>query len=145
MGLFDWFVAELDCRACGRRSPPDNTTSVQTKLRESPRQNCLVVGDELAVTPETAEDARYTLLRPPDGPDVRILQHWTCPSCDGFPPQWLEVVVRSGRIASIESVVLDRDALDRAHFIEDESLYLASGRSDDPQAALRDLRGSLRR
>lgn len=137
MGLFDWFVAELTCRRCGRRSPADNTTSVQTKLREDARQNCLGVGSALSVTPASAEDARYTLISEPAGPEVRILQHWECPGC-GDLGQWLEVVVRDGRIAAIESVRFDAAALASAHYIEDETLLFAATAHPDAPPMLVD-------
>lgn len=137
MGLFDWFVAELTCRRCGRRSPTDNSTSVQTKLREDARQNCLGVGAALAVTPESAEDARYTLLSMPTGPEVRILQHWECPFC-GDLGQWLEVVVRGDVIAAIESIGFDAAALARAHYIEDETLLFAATAHPDAPPMLVD-------
>lgn len=126
MGLFDWFAADIACRACGARTAPDCGTGAQTKLHLNPRQNYLRVGDELPVTPESAEDARYTALGPhPDG-DIRILQNWDCGRCKDM-GQWLEVVVRDGRISSIESVTFDAARLAAAHYIEDESLLLAAG------------------
>lgn len=149
MGLFDWFVAELTCRRCGRRSPADNTTSVQTKLREDARQDCLGVGAALTVTPESAEDARYTLLSLPKGPDIRILQHWECPAC-GDLAQWLQVVVRDGTIASIEPLRFDAAALEAANYVEDETLLFAAAANPeappllaDPKEALRLLRAHL--
>lgn len=137
MGLFDWFVAELTCRKCGRRSAADNTTSVQTKLREDARQNCLGVGAALTVTPESAEDARYTLLSLPSGPEIRILQHWECPAC-GDLGQWLEVVVHDGQIASIESIRFDAAVLAAAHYIEDETLLFAATAHPDAPPMLVD-------
>lgn len=137
MGLFDWFVAELTCSKCGRRSPADNTTSVQTKLREDARQDCLGVGAALTVTPESAEDARYTLVSPPQGPEVRILQHWECPAC-GDLGQWLQVVVRDGTIASIEGIRFDAAALAAAHYIEDETLLFAAAAHPDAPPMLVD-------
>lgn len=149
MGLFDWFAADLACRACGARTGPDCGTGAQTKLHPRPRQNYLRVGDELPVTPDSAEDARYTALGPsPDG-DIRILQHWDCRSCDDS-TQWLEVVVRDGRILSIESVAFDAALLAAAHYIEDETLLTSVARFpetppmlNDPKEALRLLRASL--
>jgi len=125
MGLFDWFVAELTCAKCGKRSPPDNTTSVQTKLHPSPRQNFLEAGSQLPLTPESAENARYTLLSPPTGPEIRILQNWECPAC-GDLAQWLEVVICDGRITGIDSVTFGAARLAAAHYIEDESLLFAA-------------------
>ena len=125
MGLFDWFVAELTCQACGRLSPADNTTSIQTKLRADARQNCLAVGAALAVTRDSAEDARYTMVSAPTGPDVRILQHWECPAC-GDLAQWLEVIVREGKIVSIEAIRFDAAALKAANYVEDETLLFAA-------------------
>ncbi|TPW18707.1 MAG: hypothetical protein FD126_3348 [Elusimicrobia bacterium] len=122
MGLFDWFAADIACPACGARTG-ERSTGAQTKLHPSPHQNYLTAGDELVVTPDSAEDARYTVLRPHGGGDVRILQNWECPNCAVWPPPWLEVRVLEGRIASIAPVEF-LEGLARAHYIEDESLLL---------------------
>lgn len=123
MGLFDWFVAPLRCRSCGAVSDADGSTDVQTKLHDSPRQNYLGVGAALVVTRRSAEESGYSTLREPGGPEVLILQNWVCRTCKAWPPLWLEVSIRDGRIAGIESVDFE-PALKRAHFIEDESLLL---------------------
>lgn len=122
MGLFDWFAADIACPACGARTG-ERSTGAQTKLHPAPRQNYLRVGDELPVTPESAENARYSALRGHGADEVRILQNWECPDCAAWPPHWLEVVVRGGRIASVAPVGFS-EGLARAHYIEDESLLL---------------------
>ncbi len=143
MGLFDWFAADIACRACGARTAPDCGTGAQTKLHPSPRQNYLRVGDELPVTPESAEDARYTALGPPPAGDIRILQNWDCRACKDF-KQWLEVVVRNGRILSIESIQFNAAALEAAHYIEDETLLFAAAANPDTPPLLIDPKEALR-
>lgn len=143
MGLFDWFAADIACPACGARTAPDCGTGAQTKLHPNPRQNYLRVGDGLPVTPESAENARYTGLLPQVGPEVRILQNWECPNCAVWPPPWLEVVVRDDRIASIAPVGF-MEGLQRAHYIEDESLLLYAAGLPGAPRVLNDTRLALR-
>ncbi|MBI5596241.1 MAG: hypothetical protein HY928_09165 [Elusimicrobia bacterium] len=124
MGLFDWFVGDLECPACGVLSPADGRTNAQTKLRDKPYQMELAAGDELLVTRASALDAGYVPNDPfPPGDDLRILQTWECPSC-GAPFNWLQVVVRDGRILSVEAVSPDPDVLAAAHYIDEEALRL---------------------
>lgn len=121
MGLFDWFAADIACRACGGRVGAEASTGAQTKLHPSPRQNYLRVGSALPVSAESAAEAGYERLHPerPFGAEVRILQAWDCRHCDAF-PQWLEVTVRDGVIVAIAPVSVDADVLGRADLVDSD-------------------------
>jgi hypothetical protein len=115
---FDLFVAELRCPRCGHVSAADDTTDMQTKIRDERELAWLGVGSALEINPATVPGRCYYLVQPP-GDTIRILQSWSCPSCE-FYPNWAEIVVRDGRIESITAVPLDRETLGRAHFIDED-------------------------
>ena len=121
--MFDLFVAALRCPRCGHVSSGDDATNMQTKIRDDPERAWLGVGSALKIDPATVPDAGYFPVQPP-GDTIRILQIWACPNCDAY-PNWAEIVVRNGRIESITAVPLDRETLDRVHFI-DEDVYLVA-------------------
>ena len=126
---FDYFVGELRC-ACGAVTAGARSNA-QTKLRDHPDLAELGAGAPLELSEASARDAGYAVLRPIDSPKTRILQVWECPAC-GTPQNWLEVTLRAGRIASVESVALG-EALPRANFAMEEDLIVEaasrSGRS----------------
>ena len=120
----DLFVAELRCPRCGNVSAADDATNMQTKIRDEPELAWLGVGSALELDPATIPDADYYPVQPP-GDTIRILETWACPTCD-FYPNWAEIVVRDGRIESITAVPLDRDTLERVHFICQDAYYIAA-------------------
>jgi hypothetical protein len=122
--MFDLFVAELRCPRCGHVSAADDATNMQTKIRDDPERVWLGVGSALEIDPATVPDAGYYLVQPP-GDTIRILETWACPTCD-FYPNWAEIVVRGGRIERITAVPLDRETLDRVHFITEDVYGLAA-------------------
>ncbi len=116
----DYFVAPLKCPICGSISPEDNSTNMQTKIRNKPELAFLIVGCPLLIQPEVMEDSGYlTVQLPKTGEAIRILQTWDCPNC-GTPLNWAEIVVDNGVIQQIIPVILSRQQLDWAHFISDE-------------------------
>ena len=143
----DLFVAELRCPRCGHVSAADDATNMTTKIRDEPELAWLGVGSALEIDPATVPDAGYYLVQP-SGDTIRILQIWSCPSCD-FYPNWAEIVVRDGRIESITAVPLDRETLDRANFIDEDVYSVAAAlsgrtgldvaRNEDVVAFLRQL------
>jgi hypothetical protein len=124
----DLFVAELRCPRCGHVSAADDSTNMTTKIRDERELAWLGVGSALEIDPATVPDRRYYLVQPP-GDTIRILQSWSCPSCD-FYPNWAEIVVRGGRIESITAVPLDRETLARVHFIDEDVLGVAAALVD---------------
>lgn len=143
----DLFVAELRCPRCGHVSAADDSTDMQTKIRDEPELAWLGVGSALELDPVTVPDGDYYPVQPP-GDTIRILQSWSCPGC-GFYPNWAEIVLRDGRIESITAVPLNRETLERIHFIDEEVLGVAAAlvdrdsidvaRNEDVVALLRQL------
>ena len=120
MGMYDIFVAALRCATCGRTSPSDYTTNMQTKLRDAPDLSSFKVGDTLAINHATMVDSGYYAVQPASEP-VHIAQMWSCPYCHHY-PNWAEIVVRDSRIERIEAVPLDLPTLDRVHYLDDDAL-----------------------
>ena len=126
----DLFVAELRCPRCGHVSAADDATNMTTKIRDEPELAWLGVRSTLEIDPATVPDAGYYPVQPP-GDTIRILQSWDCPTCDSY-PNWAEIVVRNGHIESITAVPLNRETLERIHFICQDAYYIAedlSGRN----------------
>jgi hypothetical protein len=124
MMAYDLFVAELRCPRCGHVSASDDATNMTTKIRDEPERAWLGVGSALEIDPATVPDSRYYLVQPP-GDTIRILDTWACPTCD-FYPNWAEIVIRGGRIESITAVPLDREAIERVHFITEDVYGVAA-------------------
>jgi hypothetical protein len=120
----DFFVAELRCPRCGNVSAADGATNMQTKIRDEPELAFLGVGSAFECDPATIPDAGYYPVQPP-GDTIRIVDTWACPACD-FYPNWAEIVVRDGRIESITAVPLNRETLDRVHFITEDVYDIAA-------------------
>ncbi len=148
---FDNFVAAMTCSKCGAISPADDSTFMQTHIRDEPKMDFLGVGDELKVDPGDIGNRGYLTVRPPGvGEAVRILQTWRCPSCQTW-PKWAEVLIAKDRIQSITPVALGLASLDRAHYIEDDArdvVAALTGRAYAdiaPDEVLPLLRGSFQR
>jgi hypothetical protein len=134
----DYFVAPLRCPVCGNVSPADESTNMQTKIRDNPELAYLGVGHPLEIRPEEMAASGYLTIRPPDqSGEIRILQSWECPAC-GQAFNWAEIVVKDGVIQSIEAVPLDRATLGRANYISDDSIYVAADLTDRPVSDLLD-------
>jgi hypothetical protein len=99
-----------------------------TKIRDEPELAWLGVGSALKIDPASEPDAGYYLVQPP-GDTIRILPIWACPTCESY-PHWAEIVVRDGRIESIKAVPLDRETLERIHFIDEDVLGVAAALVD---------------
>jgi hypothetical protein len=130
MGMFDTFVAELRCPRCGWVSSADDSSGMQTKMRNEPALAWLTVGDELQVEHATMRESGYlpVQIQIPAEP-IRILQIWSCSHCHHY-PNWAEIVVRDGCIESITAVPLDLETLARVHYIEDEAMSVAAALAD---------------
>ena len=124
---YDIFVAALRCPHCERTTPADVSTNMQTKLRDDPDLSSLGVGDALSIDHATAVESGYLAVQRPADP-VHIGHIWACPSCH-HDPNWAEIVVRDGRIESIEAVPLDRATLERLHYLEEDAWYFIADRA----------------
>jgi len=122
----DYLVAQMCCPCCGHVSPADFTTEMQTRLREAPQLADIGVGDELPTCPVRAAACGYIVLRESGPGEGAVLLHtWGSPAC-GTPFQWAAVVVRDGKIASIEPTQLTRQAIERANYIEVDARAVAA-------------------
>jgi hypothetical protein len=128
MASFDFFVAEMKCPSCGKVSPRDASTNMQTKLRDEPELASFGVGDRFDFDLKAVEESGYRKIQDvAHGDPIRILQPWECPWC-GRAFNWAMIEIArtpSGMpIARIDPVVLDRATLESAHFISEEALYV---------------------
>src|SRR5262245_61747030 len=114
--MFDVFVAELRCPACGRVT---SDAEIQTHIRGGLAEgSALGVGFEFepaVLTTDHILDAGYTLVNPPEpNGAIRLLDVWICPHCQT--EQWAVVEIVDRKIRAIEAVQLDRATLDAANF-----------------------------
>ncbi|NMO16942.1 hypothetical protein HPC49_24825 [Pyxidicoccus fallax] len=134
---YDLFVAALTCPHCGETSPADDSTNMQTYVRDRAQANreFLAPGTPLPL------DSRRILARdydgylpvgvPAPGEPTRILHTWECPSC-GYGFNWAEVVVRDGVIERIDAVPFDREHFERSHLLSIEAMSVAVGLTGKP-------------
>ena len=126
---YDFFVAHLTCPVCGETSPADESTNMQTYIRDAPDMAALKVGDRLDIDPARIQlgdyDGYYVGRAPAPGEAIRLLQTWECPFC-GTPTNWAEVVVCNGVIDQIEAVPFDREHVERSHLIGHDAISIAA-------------------
>jgi rubredoxin len=113
---FDYFVGNLLCPVCGFISEADESTNMQTYIRNEPELAYLGIGSDLKFT-DIINSKDYLVNRIPN-PDeeIRILEIWECPSC-GKPFNWGEVVVHNEVITNISAVIFDRETFNRANLV----------------------------
>lgn len=137
--MFDWFVASLQCPACGAVSSPTSATNMVTHVRDDANGSELSVGSELDALDLRTDDilsSSYQLVSAPaPGEPIRLLDMWRCPSC-GRSDNWALVTISGNRITEIKAVILDRVMLERANFISDQCFILAAQLSDIPATDL---------
>lgn len=124
MGTFDNFVAQLRCPRCQRLSSADDSTGIQTKLRDEPDASWFSVGSQLSFDLHRVAESGYLPVQPAGQP-LRLLQIWSCGHCGKY-PNWAEVVIQGDRVAAIEAVPLDLATLDRIHFIDEDVAYFVA-------------------
>jgi hypothetical protein len=136
---YDFFVAPLTCPRCGATSPADESTNMQTYLRDNPSRALLGVGDALPLDPDRIRRDDYEGYRairaPTPGEPIRILQSWECPACEQ-PLNWAEIDVRNGVIHGINAVPLDRAHFERSHLISNDVISVASDLTGKPPVEL---------
>jgi hypothetical protein len=136
---YDFFVAPLTCPQCGATSPADESTNMQTYLRDNPSRALLGVGDALPLDVDRIrrdDYEGYRAIRAPDGGEpIRILQSWECPACGGA-LNWAEIEVRDGKIRGIHAVPLDRAHFERSHLIANDVISVASALTGKPPIEL---------
>ena len=109
--MFDWFVAPLQCPACGAVSPPTSATNMVTHLRDDANGSELAVGstfDALDLRTDDILSSSYQLVSAPaSGEPIRLLDTWRCPSC-GRSDNWALVTINGTRITAIEATAPTR-------------------------------------
>lgn len=112
--MYDSFVAELTCPACGSRPV---RAEIQTYLRGVDADGSWFgVGDRIELPAGAFDAAGYLPIGPApcDGP-VRLLGVWSAWCCGT--DQWASVEITGDRVTDIQAVVLDRTTLDAAHHL----------------------------
>lgn len=136
---YDFLVARLTCPVCGKASPADVSTNMQTYLRDDPDMASLEVGEPLPIEPERIRrngyDGYLAVKVPQPGDPIRILQTWECPSC-GMPANWAEVVIRNGVIESMTAVEFDREHFERSNLVANDVISIAADLTGKPFSEL---------
>ncbi len=138
--MYDWFISRLRCDSCGATSPATSATNMQTHLRDDADGSELGVGaqlDPLDVRTGDILASGYQLVaQPAPGELIRLLEMWECPVCKKS-DNWAMITLRGASvpstectpapsIESIDAVTLDRETLERAHFISDACEMVAA-------------------
>jgi hypothetical protein len=120
---FDFFAAELPCSTCGKIVSGAAMAHMQTRIQRDPQGAYLQVGAHIDIAPGGPSVNGYLTIRPPQHHSpIRLLEVWSCPFC-GATPQWAEVILEDEMIRSITAVPLNRETLDRVHYITDELTF----------------------
>lgn len=137
--MYDYFVAALRCPSCGRQTPADSSTNMQTHLRDDARGEELGLGSAIEpadLRPADILNSGYQLIREPiAGEPLRLLEMWTDPAC-GRGDLWALVTIDGTRLASIVAVSLNQATLASAHYISDNCVVVATAISGVPAADL---------
>jgi hypothetical protein len=126
---FDYLVGELKCPVCGKISPCDDSTNMQTKIQAVPSYSNLLVGTKLdfgELKPELEiQDAGYFQIVPhSSNDDIVLLETWECPNC-GTPYLWAKIVIQSDHIIKeISSVNLSKHLIKNSNYISGESISI---------------------
>jgi len=115
---FDYFVARLRCPGCGDEVDAEIQTHIQGGVADGAAFGVGAKIDAVFIEPDHLVRSGYAQVKElhPDDP-VRLLDMWTCPSCDT--EQWAAVDIVGGTIERIEGVKLDRATLESASYISD--------------------------
>jgi hypothetical protein len=112
---FDYFVAETKCFNCRRISPGDESTNMQTYIRDIPNLENLGVGSLIGQHLNEADG--YLKISKP-GEKTILLDTWNCTYC-GY-RNWARIVLLSGVIESIDSVELKIDEYRTSNYISQD-------------------------
>jgi hypothetical protein len=120
---YDFFVGFLRCPICGVISDADQSTNMQTYIRDEPELSNLGVGYSLKVDLDNMRDSNYIPIQSPNlDSEICIIDMWECPSC-GAPRNWAKIIVRDRIIQEVSSVSLTWEVLKQTHYISDECLH----------------------
>jgi hypothetical protein len=116
---FDVFVAVMKCFNCNRVSLADESTNMQTYLRDKPQLENLGIG--MFVGEHRDEADGYLKISNPNE-TVTLLDTWDCSYCNHR--NWAKITIEKGLITDIMAVKLDRSSYN-------ESNYISQGVSSD--------------
>lgn len=120
----DHFVGHLRCHQCGVVTT-DIAAGCETFLRQQPDGTIFGVGSPFDFDPaQVARDFYAHAMPAATGEPLHLVEGWECPSCSAV--NWAEIVVRQGIVASVWSVALTREILERAHYVTSECVELAA-------------------
>jgi hypothetical protein len=131
---FDYFVSAMKCSNCGRVSPADSSTGMQTYLRDDPQLENLGVGSVVGTAFHEMDDKRYLEISTP-GAEVVLLDTWNCPYCGH--PNWARIVIKNGVITDIHAVELNRETVKVANYVLYDALWLVHD-GDKPKPVTRE-------
>jgi DNA-directed RNA polymerase subunit RPC12/RpoP len=108
----DYFVAAMKCYNCGRISPEDDSTNMQTYIRDKPNLESLGVGK--IVGEHSGEIDGYLKISNPVN-EVILLDVWECPYCSYT--NWASITIKDGIIINIKPVKLEKKVLNQANYV----------------------------
>jgi uncharacterized Zn finger protein len=127
---FDFFVEALECMKCGRISPDDISTNMQTYIRNSPELTELRVGRNLEKDLVDLTSKGYLHIN--GGIDnLSIIEYWSCPYCGAY--NWAKINIENGKIVKISSIILSKIELESANYITQDSEIIAMELIDVPK------------
>lgn len=117
--MFDDFDAPMHCPLCGHVSSSSEYIGMQTKLRGDRDGSTLRIGYQFKpndLRTSHIESAGYLLILPPVPEDrIRLLNTWSCPSCET--EQWGLVEIVDGKLTGISAVPMNGSIFHSANFI----------------------------
>jgi hypothetical protein len=124
----DFFVAAMKCFNCERISPADDSTNMQTYLRDDPQLENLGFGSFVGDSCNEMRDKHYLEISKRQDNTQILLDTWTCPYC-GY-SNWARISIKNGIITEIKSVEISRDTLCNATYVSIEISGVAMYLSD---------------
>jgi hypothetical protein len=111
-----YFVAELECPACGTRSPADESIELVTPLVDG---GFWSVGERDPDFTWRNVRVHYPVLHEPaEGEPIQLLETWVCPSCGST--NWARITFEDTEITAITAVPLDVLTVSTAHAISED-------------------------
>lgn len=121
-GGFDFFVGAMICIHCGQRSPADESTNMQTYLRDAAQFELLGIGKYLADNLHDMEEKRYITIQPARH-TATLIDSWNCPYC-GW-QNWALISIKDDEITNITAIELNRENLLQANYVTTDVSHLA--------------------
>ena len=118
---YDFLVGPMKCIICKRVSLADESTNMQTYIRDLPNLENLGVGSFIGQHFNEA-DGYLKISQPHE--KIILLDTWNCTYC-GY-RNWARIVVIAGEIKSIEAVELEINEYRIANYISQEASNDAS-------------------